>query len=299
MPDHASFLQFARKQDLDRHVQTLVGVVQGIVADGVVGATEVSALRAWVDALGPADRRGSLGPLAETVERVVADGVVDAEEVKDLNWALEQWTRPNRYQDVVRADVQRLQGMLAGLLADARLTDDEIHALDRWLREREHLRGAWPYDEVRAFVRHVLRDKVVTDEERELLRNVFAHAAAGDALETVTVTGVDLASLTLPGICAVNPEVEFPERTFCFTGASARRKRSEMRRIVEDLGGRTHAGVVPSLHYLVVGAEGSPCWAFAGYGRKIEETMTLRRAGQARTLIVHENDFWDAVDDLT
>ncbi len=46
----------------------------------------------------------------------------------------------------------------------------------------------------------------------------------------------------------------------------------------------------------MVGAKGNPCWAFACYGRKVEEAMALRKAGN-RLLIVHENDFFDALED--
>ena len=50
------------------------------------------------------------------------------------------------------------------------------------------------------------------------------------------------------------------------------------------------------MDYLIVGADGNPCWAFACYGRKIEKAMELRKAG-ARIALVHESDFHDAVQD--
>ena len=55
-------------------------------------------------------------------------------------------------------------------------------------------------------------------------------------------------------------------------------------------------GVSRYLNYLVIGAEGNPCWSYACYGRKVEKAVELRRAG-AQILLVHENDFHDAVAD--
>jgi hypothetical protein len=52
-----------------------------------------------------------------------------------------------------------------------------------------------------------------------------------------------------------------------------------------------------SLHYLVTGMGGSPCWAFSCHGRKIEKVMQNRRAGK-RTVVVSEHDFWAAVESL-
>ena len=48
--------------------------------------------------------------------------------------------------------------------------------------------------------------------------------------------------------------------------------------------------------YLVIGADGNPCWAFACYGRKVEKAVELRKSG-VRIMIIHESDFHDAVLD--
>lgn len=90
--------------------------------------------------------------------------------------------------------------------------------------------------------------------------------------------------------------MSFPERTFCFTGASSKYTRAEFEGLVRQLGRETLPGVSAKLHYLVIGAEGNPCWAFACYGRKVEKAVALRRKG-ARVVILHENDFHDAVLD--
>ena len=55
--------------------------------------------------------------------------------------------------------------------------------------------------------------------------------------------------------------------------------------------------VTKSLNYLVIGAEGNPCYAYACYGRKVEKEVELRRGG-ARIQLVHENDYHDAIADL-
>ena len=56
------------------------------------------------------------------------------------------------------------------------------------------------------------------------------------------------------------------------------------------------SGVSPKTDYLIVGNAGNPCWAFACYGRKIEDAIRLRKDG-AKVVIVNETDFWDAVED--
>jgi hypothetical protein len=62
------------------------------------------------------------------------------------------------------------------------------------------------------------------------------------------------------------------------------------------LGGEFVSSVTAKVKYLVIGAEGNPCWTYACYGRKVEKAVELRKSG-VRLLIIHENDFHDAVAD--
>ena len=43
----------------------------------------------------------------------------------------------------------------------------------------------------------------------------------------------------------------------------------------------------------MVNEDGNPCWAYACYGRKIEDAIDRQRNGQSLA-IVHEHDFWEA-----
>ena len=103
-------------------------------------------------------------------------------------------------------------------------------------------------------------------------------------------------STRLSGVCAVCPVIEFPERVFCFTGASVRARRSDIAGQIVSRRGVFKDSITQDIHYLVVGAGGNPCWAYSCYGRKVEQAVALRRVGH-RLTIVHENDFWDAVED--
>ena len=110
---------------------------------------------------------------------------------------------------------------------------------------------------------------------------------------TITPLEIDLGG-EIYGLCAVQPEVIFSARTFAFTGASTKGTRYKIEALVARLGGIV-CGVEAHLDYLIVGANGNPAWAYSCYGRKVEKVKHLRRDGGAKTLIVYESDFWDAV----
>ncbi len=80
------------------------------------------------------------------------------------------------------------------------------------------------------------------------------------------------------------------------TGHSKRAKRRDIADVIERLGGYVKGNVSAGLNYLVVCCKKNRTWAFECYGRKVEYAVTLRRLGQG-PLIVHENDFWVAVED--
>jgi hypothetical protein len=67
--------------------------------------------------------------------------------------------------------------------------------------------------------------------------------------------------------------------------------------MIEQMGGVFSTSVTPKVHFLVVGANGNPAWAYSCYGRKVEQAMKLRAEGHS-LVIVHENDFWDSIQDL-
>jgi hypothetical protein len=62
------------------------------------------------------------------------------------------------------------------------------------------------------------------------------------------------------------------------------------------LGGTVAPNLTKKVSYLVIGADGNPCWSYSCYGRKVEQAVQLRKEG-SKILIVHENDFHDAVQD--
>ncbi len=289
------YLRYTRKQQMDRSVHELEGVLRGIAADGRVSPGEVRSLGVWVEALGNLRNRAPFVDIADQVERVIADGAVDAEELADLLWALEKWTTPNVFFDAITADIQRLHGMVAGILADGHVNDDELAALADWLDERDHLRTTWPYDEISAVLTHVRKDRAITDDARELVKIFLADLVPTDEHRVLSIESIDLSLLTVRGICAVDPVINLKGKKVCFTGRSEKSGRGELSQIVAEHGGLPVNRITRDLGYLVLGAEGNACWAFACYGRKIEKAMHLRRHDGSKLLIVHEVDFWDAL----
>ena len=294
MSQPVPYFQYTTRSRLNKSINTLLGIMEGVALDGVINATELEYLDAWI-----AEHRDveSLHPFSEllpVIRESIADGKLDDEERKDLKWLCDK-VRSTDYYDTMTADMQRLHAVLGGVVSDGEIAAEELRGLRVWLEEHEHLKTLWPYDEISSLITGVLADGRIDNAEHDLLRAFFGEFVMSDATNVVASTA-DASTVGVAGICASCPEIEFAGMKFCFTGGSSRYTRDELFDTVRRLGGTVTNSVSGKLNVLVVGADGNPCWAYACYGRKIAQAMQLRKSG-ARILVVHENDFHDAVAD--
>ena len=75
----------------DRQIDQLIGLAQGILADGIVTQAESEILQAWLRTNQATDNP-YVARLLDQVERVLADGVLDEDEGRELHDALMSWT---------------------------------------------------------------------------------------------------------------------------------------------------------------------------------------------------------------
>ncbi len=292
--DHEGYFKFTGRSRLDKVVNSLIGLVEGISIDGVVGAEEIGFLRLWLEENDDVRKQHPFTELMPVVRQAISDGILSDEERQDILWLCER-LRSTEYFDTITADLQRLHAIMAGITADEVITEDELRGLSRWLAEHEDLKCCWPYDEVGSLITSVLADGKIDPDEHKLLAKYFLEFVAICDKSTIVRPKV-LEGTSLVGLCAVCPEISFDGTKFCFTGASAKYSRDAFGDLVRSLGGNVVNSVSSKTDYLVIGADGNPCWAYACYGRKVEKAVQLRKQG-ARLLLIHEFDFHDAVAD--
>jgi hypothetical protein len=293
-PDHLKYTRFTSRARLEKSVNSLLGIVEGIVIDSSINSSEVSFLNLWLSEHADVQDRHPYTELIPVVQAAVEDGVLTQDEHDDIVWLCEK-LRSTEFFDKTTADLQRLHAILGGIVADGVVSEAELRGLSAWLQEHEHLRTCWPYDEVDSLITGVLKDQKIDDEEHALLKEFFSEFTALMDDRTINSPVVSEGG-SVVGLCAVCPEIEFTGSMFCFTGGSTRYTRATLAATVQRLGGEVTPNLNKQVRYLIIGADGNPCWAYACYGRKVEKAIELRRQG-VRVLIVHENDFHDAVAD--
>ena len=293
--DHKEYFKFTGRARLDKAVNSLIGLIEGISIDGQINEREIAFLNFWLRDNGNLRKSHPYNELIPVVEQALTDNVLSDDERQDILWLCEK-LRSTEYYDVTTTDIQRLHTIMAGIISDGIITKGELTALSSWLINHDHLKSCWPYDEVDRLITSVLSDGRIDDIEQKMLKQFFSEFIVLADDKTITSPTIQEGG-SLVGVCSVCPEITFTGMKFCFTGASYKYTRSEFSHMVSRFGGEVVNSVSNRLNYLVIGADGNPCWSYACYGRKVEKAVELRKQG-TKILLVHENDFHDAVADM-
>jgi hypothetical protein len=294
--DTPAYRQFTTKSEADKALNSLRGILIGINLDGQVNDAELLELGNWCSKHQELVDRNPFKDFMLLISEVINEHADREELIEDLLWRCKQYESENIFYNQATADLQTLQGICHGILADGLINDEEVKSLDKWLEDNEHLASYYPYDELRSLIISVLSDGKIDAQERLRLMAYFNEFVNLTDAELSSKIKLETADVTISGICTVDPNVIFVGKTFCFKGLSKKAKRSEIAQQIISLGGFFSNTITKTTDYLIVGDDGNPCWAFACYGRKVEVAVGLRKQGNQISLI-HEYDFWDFVED--
>lgn len=285
------------KSRADKAISSLKGLLIGINLDGEVNQTEINELKLWANNHKELINRNPFKEFMEVIDETIANNIPSKEAVEDLYWLCQKYENDNYYYNAVTSDLQILQGICHGILADGVINDKEIYDLDQWLNKNEHLNTFYPYDEIRSLVLSVLSDKKIDGEERVVLMAYFNQFVNLQNQEIQDKIHADTLDVNISGLCTSEPNVEFVGKTFCITGVLKRGNRENLHRDILRLGGIPTDNITKKTDYLIVGDNGNPAWAFSCYGRKVEKAINMRKEGHT-IMLIHEFDFSDIIDDL-
>lgn len=293
--DDSSYRLYTGKSEAHKAFNSLKGIIQGIALDTKVNQKEVDELERWCDEHEFLANKNPFNDLITNIKVIISDNVIEEEEIKDMLWLCDKLENEFEYYDEYTSDLQVLQGICHGILADGVIEDKEVIELKNWLTQNSHLATYYPYDEIYSLIAEILVDGEIDKSERNLLKKYFNEFVNLNDKELQEQINEDIKTIKIGGICSKVSDIRFIDNQFCFTGTSSRSSRSEIAKLIEEYGGKFINSVSNQTNYLIVGDNGNPCWAFACYGRKVEKAISLRKEG-AQILIVHENDFWREID---
>lgn len=282
--------------ELDKALHTLEGILKGISIDGKLSSKEIGEMMLWGRNHYEFIDRHPFKELIPIIMKSANENNIDPDEVLDILHVAKNVKTDSKFYKVITSDIQRLEGMLHGILADGEITDLEVQGLSKWLFDNEHLKDSYPYDELCSLVAAISFDGKIDENERNTLKTFIAGFVDVKNMASIDSNEIEKLKkkITVGGICALDPEIAFKDRLFCLTGVFTKSNCSEIASLINIRGGFCKDGITKDTDYLVVGSDGNPCWAFSCYGRKVEKAVQMRMEGIPIT-IVSEVDFWDAM----
>jgi hypothetical protein len=289
--DH-TFHKHCSPETLNAILTHLKDIIDKIKFDGQFEPQEALELSNWHSENLSYRRLNPFNEILPMVDEALEDGILKIDELTGINWFLERSLSERSCYNEITGDLEYLQGLVHGILADGLIKEDEIESLRLWLNENEHLAGCYPYDEIYSLMVNALKDGKFNEEESEVLKAFFAAFSSLPQSEQIRIKSTLKETVSTVGICTVAPVIHFRDQVFSFVGQSTRTNRKELAIMIEAVGGVFSRTFTSEVNYLIYGAAGNQCWAFSCFGKIIEEAMALRKQGDPIS-IIHENDFWD------
>ena len=288
---------FTGKAEADKAINSLKGILQGIVIDQTLNRKELAELDRWAKNHQELIDRNPFREFIHGIRATLNDEIPIDEALDNMNWLCMRYEDENIYYNAVTADLQLLQGVCHGILSDGVINQKEVEGLQEWMNANDHLASYYPYDELYTVLQQILQDGVVDEGEKVLLKAYFNQFVRLNDKQLTEKIKEETASTKISALCSIDPKLSIDGKRFCITGKLTRGNRTDLTRKIEDWGGICCRSTTKDTDYLIVGDNGNPAWAFACSGRKVEQAMNWRKKG-SQVVLVHEYDFWDYMDDL-
>jgi hypothetical protein len=285
------------KARADKAINSLKGILLGINLDKEVNTPEVNELKQWAENHRALINRNPFKEFMTIIEETVSNNIPATETIEDLFWLCQKYETDNYYYKALTTDLQTLQGICHGILADGIINEKEVRDLEAWLEKNTHLSTYYPYDEIRSLILSIVSDGKIEEEEIVILKAYLNQFVNIENQEIAKQIDAETADINISGHCTSDPNIDFDGKTFCVTGVLKSGARAELENLISDLGGIPTKTVTKKTDYLIVGDNGNQSWAFACYGRKVEKALEMRKVGH-QICLVHEYDLMDAIEDM-
>ena len=123
--DHREYFKFTGRSRLEKSINSLLGIIEGISVDSIINGEEIKFLNLWLEEHQELQDRHPYSELLPVVKRAISDGELTTEEKEDILWLCEK-LRSTEFFDGATADIQRLHAMLGGIASDGAITEAEL-----------------------------------------------------------------------------------------------------------------------------------------------------------------------------
>lgn len=265
-----NYTRKADKPTLVKSLNSLYGIVTGIVADRIINESELQLIEKWIKEYDKFSDSYPYKTIYPKVKTMLSDGKLTSKEKNKLISISQQYMPENNFSTAT-LPMQVLMGILEGISCDHVINMMELDALQQWMNDNPHLKGHYPFDTIFTTINRVLADRIITaDEHRELL--------------------VLFQSFLKPIEKKKEACLDLTGKKVCLTGNFMNGTKNDIGELVVENGGVMSSGVSRKTNVVIVGGEGSKDWSYGNFGTKVRKAMELKSKG-FEIHILSEEDF--------
>lgn len=264
-----------------------LGFFEGLFIDGRVHIKEIEALIKWVEHYPECVDLPHFETLYNLLLKAAEDPEFLLQKHKEISEIMVKFKRSD-YFIKNTCDVQRLHGLMAGIVCDQTLNQDEVFALNQWLKDNDHLEEDPIYTEVYSKLKPVRVNKAVDEKTINVVLSTINRYVNYDNYGIPKVAVSSSQENQNPDFYHGSFAIE--GFTICLTGASTRYTKAEWKNAIEAKNGIFKDDMTKSVDYLVICNKGNPHWAHMSYGRKFEQALKWQQDGVGIKILT-EDDF--------
>lgn len=275
---------------IDKEINNFLGFLEGIILDHTINKKEIYALQVWMERNPEIYCQYPFDHLIHLLgQTVIGSQKLDEEKCKQFVEVIKIFISGKFYSKNTR-DIQRLHGLLAGVVCDGTLSIDEVKALNTWMKEHDYLEDDVFFQEVYTSLRPVrTKQNDLTDFDIQALFKQIKRYVDPDDHGTLR-TKIE----TIDNPDFFKGQLLIENALYCFTGTSSRFKKKDWKALIENNGGKFIDDMTTTVNYLVICNKGNKAWAHVSYGRKFEEAKKWQQQGHDIKIIT-EDDFIQAI----
>lgn len=174
-------------------------------------------------------------------------------------------------------------GLVRGVIADGKVTEDEAARLSEWAKSNPDIAARYPANLLARRLERIFMDGRVDGAERRRLGAMLTQLA-----ENPHGVGGEYPLATDLPLTHPPPDIVFKGQTFVFGGEMAYGPVHACEREVIELGGVCERAVSRRTDYLVIGAIAAADWYQGSFGGLIDEVVQYRSRGVPIAIVTEE-----------
>lgn len=249
---------FIGKQEKDKLLHEFEGIVKGILFDNEVLPEEIEVLNKYF-----ANNKDFITqePFQEIYELLQLS---THNRNKEILESLKNISFESLFYDDSTNNIQVLQGLIKGIIADDKIDEKEIKNLIQWMDLHKELKKIYPYNIIEKLIKS--KDIYNKDNQKKLLEEFKKLNSNNSILDE-------------------NVDIIYKNHNFCISGTS-QIPRNEIIEKIENLGGKVFDSITSSVDYLILCEGKSAGWAYGNYGRKVERAIENKIPNNIRKKII-------------